>query len=118
MQDNAPAHKLIKSKAKNNGLRFESPSHPTNSPELAPSDFYLFPNLNIWLQGQRFSSNEEVKWETNDYFQGLDKSYYKRGIQVLKDRWTNSPVKLADFWPVLGNKSYSYQKNQRHSRGC
>ena len=44
------------------------------------------PNLKRWLQGQRFSSNEEVKWETDVYFGGLDKSYYKRGIEMLNDR--------------------------------
>ena len=42
-----------------------------------------FPNYLI-LQIQRFWSNEEIKLETDGYFGGLDKSYYKRGIEMLK----------------------------------
>ena len=56
------------------GLRFESLPHPPYSPDLAPSDFYLFPNLKGWLQGERNSSNKEVKWEADGYFGGVDKS--------------------------------------------
>ena len=69
-------------------LRFELLSDPPNYPDLSTRDFYLFLNLKRWLQGQRFSSNGEVKWETNVYFGVLDKSYYTRGIGILKSRWT------------------------------
>ena len=48
----------------------------------------LLPNIKKWFQEQRFSSNEEVKRETDGYFGRLDKSYYKRGIEMLKHLWT------------------------------
>jgi len=35
--------------------------HPPYSPDLAPSDFHLFPKLKEHLMGQRFSCDEEVK---------------------------------------------------------
>ena len=69
-------------------LGFESLSHSPYSPALAPSDYYLLPNLKRWMCGRRFESNEEVEWETEGYFGGLDKSYYLEGIKKLKDRWT------------------------------
>ena len=83
-------HKLKnrKNDGKINELRFELLPHPPYSPGMASSDFYLFPNLKRWLQGQRFSSSKEVKWETDGYFEGLDNSYYKKGIEMLKDRLT------------------------------
>ncbi|KAM8718539.1 hypothetical protein ACLKA7_001704 [Drosophila subpalustris] len=56
--------------------------------DLAPSDYYLFSNLKIWLQGKKFYSNEEVEWETEAYFEGLSSHHYKKGIEMLKDRWT------------------------------
>ena len=74
--------------AKINELRSELLPHPPYSPDLASGDFHQFPNLKRWLQGQRFSSYEEVKWETDGYFGSLDKSYYERGIEMFKDRWT------------------------------
>ena len=97
MQDNTPAHKLIKTIAKINELRFESLPHPPYSPDLAPGVFYLFPNLKRWLQGQRFSLNEEIKWETDGYFGGLDKWYYTRGIEILKDPWTKFIQLRGDY---------------------
>ena len=83
--------------AKINELRFELLPHPPYSPNLLSSGFYLSPNLKRWLQEQRFSSNEEVKWETDGYFGDLDKSYYKRGIEMLKDRWTKCIELKRDY---------------------
>lgn len=40
--DNAPAHTSSVAKAK---LRYELLPHPPCSPDLAPCDFFLFPNL-------------------------------------------------------------------------
>ena len=40
-------------------LHYELLEHPPYSPDLAPSDFYLFPKLKLFLAGQRFSSNQE-----------------------------------------------------------
>ena len=71
-----------------NESRFELLLHTPYSADLAPNDFYLFTNLKKWLEGHRFSLNEKVKWETDGYFGGLDKSYYERGIEMLKDRRT------------------------------
>lgn len=95
--DNAPAHSSLKSMAKIHDLHFELLAHPPYSPDLAPSDYYLFPNLKRWLQGKRFYTNEEVKWETEAYFGDLDKTYYKKGIEMLKNRWTKCIELKGDY---------------------
>ena len=59
-QDNAPCHKSLAAMAKLNELSFELLPHPPYSPNLAPSDYYLFADLKKMLQGKRFYSNEEV----------------------------------------------------------
>jgi len=48
-------------------LRFQLVPHPSYSPDLAPSDYYLFPNMKKRLAGRRFYSNEEVIVETNAF---------------------------------------------------
>ena len=63
-QDNARVHTCAVSMAKLMKLKFELLQHPPYSPYLAPSDFFLFPNLKKWLGGQRFTSNEEVIAQT------------------------------------------------------
>ena len=91
--DNAPSHTSNIAQAKKHKLGFESLPHPPYSPDLAPSDYYLFRNLKRWLCGRHFESNEQVEWETEGYFGGFDKSYYLEGIEKLKDRWTRSELK-------------------------
>ena len=61
--------------------------HPSYSPDLAPSDYYLFAGLKRMLQGKRFDSNEEVIAVTEAYFEAKDKSFYKKGIKMLEKRW-------------------------------
>ena len=78
----------LKAMAKLEQLRFELVAHPPYSPDLASSDYYLFPNLKQWLQGKRFISNEEVIAETEAYFENLDVSYYRKGIKMLENRYT------------------------------
>ena len=74
--DNAPSQTSNIAQAKKHELGFESLPHPPYSPNLAPSDYYLFPNLKRWLCGRRLESDEEVEWETGGYFRGFDKSYH------------------------------------------
>lgn len=86
--DNAPVHTAKVAIAKIQELRLELLPHPPYSPDLAPCDFHLFPNLKKWLGGQKFSSNTEVVDAVNGYFQGLDKNFYKNGMMALEKRWS------------------------------
>lgn len=95
--DNAPAHSSMKAMVKLNSLRYELLLHPPYSPDLAPSDYYLFPNLKRWLQGKRFHTNEEVILETEAYFADFDNSYYSKGIRMLEDRWKKCILLQGDY---------------------
>ena len=44
-QDNAPAHKSIVAMAAMPDCGFELVDHPPHSPDLAPSDYFLPPNM-------------------------------------------------------------------------
>ena len=73
----------------------------------------------MWqLQCPPFALGIEERHGTYDKDSDIMHEIYniKIGFKYANDAY--SPVKLADFWPVLGNKSYSYQKNQRQSRRC
>ena len=79
--------------AKIHKLGYELLPHPAYS----PSDYLLFPNLKKWLSGKRFGSNEEVITETNAYFEGLEKTYYLKGIKKLEKRWTKCIELKGDY---------------------
>ena len=59
-QDNARVHtcKVAMDAVERNG--YELIPHPAYSPDLAPSDFFLFPNLKKDIRGLHFRSDEEV----------------------------------------------------------
>lgn len=96
-QDNAPAHKCAVAMAKLYELRYELVPHPPYSPDLAPSDYYLFPDLKKWLGGKRFESNGEVIAATEAYFKDFEKSYYSKGIEKLENRWTKCIELNGDY---------------------
>ena len=73
-QDNAQCHKSIATME----VHFELLLHPPYSPDLAPSDYWLFSVLKRMLQGKRFDSNEKVISETEAHFEAKDKSFYKK----------------------------------------
>ena len=96
-QDNAPCHKSMKTMAKFHELCYELLPHPPYSPDLAPSDYWLFADLKRMLRGHRFGSNDELISETNAYFEGKENSFYKDGIERLEKRWNDCISLKGDY---------------------
>ena len=46
---------------------YEIRPYPPYSPEMAPSDFCLFPKLKFHLRGKQYESNEGVIEAVNEY---------------------------------------------------
>jgi len=60
LHDNAPAHRAHATQKKLAYLGFQCLDHPPYSPDLAPSDYHLFPELKKQLKGRHFSSEAVV----------------------------------------------------------
>lgn len=95
--DNARVHTCVVSMAKPHELGYELILYPPCSPDLTPSDYYLFPNLKKWLGGKRLVSNGKKNW---------------RNIRqsVYNSKETNLKFKMI-FYPktcVLFKKSRTY----------
>jgi histone-lysine N-methyltransferase SETMAR len=56
-------------------LHYELMEHPSYSPGLAPSDFYLFPKLKLFFASQHFSSNPKAIAAVEEYFADLTKNH-------------------------------------------
>ncbi|UYV75452.1 K02A2.6-like [Cordylochernes scorpioides] len=65
----------------------EEKSITTPSPDLAPSDYFLFGLLKKELKGKRFDSDEDVQKVVQDFFHTFPKRAYKEGIYKLPERW-------------------------------
>lgn len=86
LQDNAPVHTARIAKHALRETGFDEINHPPYSPDLAPSDFFLFKNLKSDLRGRRFEDDEHMKAAVEEHFEGKDKDYFFSGIQALYKR--------------------------------
>ena len=59
LHDNAPAHRALVTQKKLACLSFQCLDHPPYSPDLAPSDYHLFPGLKTQLKVRHFSYDAE-----------------------------------------------------------
>ncbi|EYB85943.1 hypothetical protein Y032_0287g1428 [Ancylostoma ceylanicum] len=97
LHDNAPAHSSAVAQQKLAKLRFEILPHPAYSPDLAPSDFHLFPKLKIFLAGRKFQSIQEVIEAVDGYFEDLEECHFRQGIEKLEKRWTKCIELRGDY---------------------
>ncbi|UYV62568.1 hypothetical protein LAZ67_2001115 [Cordylochernes scorpioides] len=86
-QDNAPSLRSLQAMAAIYDSGFELLPHAPYSPDLAPSDFHLFPHLKKSLAGIHFRSDEEVIDAVNPFFESLETSFFLEGITALEHRW-------------------------------
>lgn len=85
-QDNAWFQTCGVAMVKIHQFGYELLLHLAYSPDLAPRDYVLFPNLKKWLGVQNFEMNEQVIAETKAYFESIDKTYYMEEITRLEKR--------------------------------
>lgn len=84
LQDNAPCHRVSDKTLPELGMR--ALAHPPYSPDLAPSDFYLFPVLKNFLRGKNFATEEELKSAVASFLQSKPSEFYKRGVDKLREQ--------------------------------
>uniref|UniRef100_A0A914ERA4 Transposase n=1 Tax=Acrobeloides nanus TaxID=290746 RepID=A0A914ERA4_9BILA len=68
-------------------LGWETRDHPPYSPDMAPSDFYLFRSLEHWLRGKKFRTIEEMRQSLTEFFDSKDREWYRHGIHRLEEQW-------------------------------
>lgn len=87
LHDNARPHSAALVKEALLELNWEVLQHPPYSPDLAPSDFYLFRSLANNIQGKTFADEEDLGIWLNKYFDSRPGEFWKNGINKLPERW-------------------------------
>ena len=87
LHDNAPSHTAKPVKETIEAFSWEIISRAAYSPDLAPSDYYLFASTGHALSDQRFTSYENVRKWLDDWFAWKERQFSWRGIHQLPDRW-------------------------------
>jgi len=87
LHDNARPHTAARTKEKIRDFGWELFDHPPYSPDLAPSDYFLFLHLKQWLGGQRFDEDEELKTAVDNWFNSQAANFYAEGLKKLVQRY-------------------------------
>lgn len=87
LHDNAPIHTSAFTTSEIEKLGFQMLPHPPYSPDLAPSDFFLFCHLKAHLRGHTFDGKEELKEKVEDFFQQQTSTFYENAFLELVKRW-------------------------------
>ena len=93
MHDNAAAHQAFATQKKLTYLGFQFLDDPLYSPDLAPSDYHLFPGLKKQLKGCHFSSNAEVIAAAETWLDGQPSEFFLSGLQKLEE-WAKKCTEL------------------------
>uniref|UniRef100_A0A0K0FRR1 Histone-lysine N-methyltransferase SETMAR (inferred by orthology to a human protein) n=1 Tax=Strongyloides venezuelensis TaxID=75913 RepID=A0A0K0FRR1_STRVS len=97
LHDNARPYVSKNTLQKLNELKFETLPHSPYSPDLAPTDFYFFKHLDLFLKEKVFKNDEDIKFAFEDFIASREPNFYSNGINKIVSRWERC---------VLSNGSY------------
>ncbi|GBP79134.1 Histone-lysine N-methyltransferase SETMAR [Eumeta japonica] len=86
LQDNASVHTARVSRQALKDTGFSEIDHPPYSPDLAPSDYFLFSILKKELRGCRFVDDNQMKMAVESHFDCKEKEYSSGGLKALYTR--------------------------------
>ncbi|GFW18878.1 mariner Mos1 transposase [Trichonephila clavipes] len=85
--DNTKPHTSLVTRQKLLELGWDVLPHSPYSPDLAPSDYFLFRSLRNSLNGKSFNNDDDVKSYLIQFFANKNQKFYERGIMMLPERW-------------------------------
>lgn len=97
LHDNARPHTANRTKELLNSFKWEIFPHPPYSPDLAPSDFHLFPKMKTWLATQRFDDDEELRAGVTEWLRSPAAEFYDEGISKLVHRYDKCLNLFGDY---------------------
>jgi transposase len=96
LHDNARPHTAHATTDALETLKFEVLSHPSYSPDLAPSDFHFFPHLKRDLMGTHFTSDDAVKQAVTSWIKQRTPEFFIYGMRKLVLRWERCIERQGD----------------------
>ena len=97
LHDNGRPHVAQLTQQKIEQLGWEVLPHPPWSPDLAPSDYHLFLSLNNYLCNKHYEDFDELKSDLTAFFESKPGSFYRRGIELLPERWAKVVENNGDY---------------------
>jgi histone-lysine N-methyltransferase SETMAR len=87
LHDNAPPHRAAITAAKLDEINLPTLRHPPYSPDLSPSDYFLFSSLKSSFKGQKFQNTIEIETAFRVWQTSKTEDFFQKGINMLPARW-------------------------------
>jgi len=87
LHDNARPHTAAQTQATLAQLGFETLPHPPYSPDLAPSDYWLFSEMSKQVRGKKFKELSGMAGILGSWAMNCDPGWFQQGIEMLPKRW-------------------------------
>jgi histone-lysine N-methyltransferase SETMAR len=100
-QDNARPHTAAVTTSKLQEIGLKPLPHPPYSPDLAPSDFYLFSPLKSALKGKSFNNAAEIMVDVQLWIDAKPSEFFAAGIAKLPDRWRRCIENDGNYFEFL-----------------
>jgi hypothetical protein len=84
---NAPAHTSLKTTEFVTNNNMVIVSHASNSPDIAPCDFALFPKLEMELKGRRFETVSDIQRELQAVLDSIKENDFHGVLEAWEKRW-------------------------------
>ncbi len=97
LHDNARPHTANQTQTTLQAIKFESLPHPPYSPDLAPSDYWLFAEMAKEARGHKWSNIQELSGALGRWAKGTQKEWYAKGIDQLPIRWQRAISMRGDY---------------------
>ncbi|UYV79402.1 hypothetical protein LAZ67_17002480 [Cordylochernes scorpioides] len=97
VHDNARPHADRTTQTLLENFKWKIFTHLPYSPDLAPSDFHLFPALKLHLGGMFFANDDEVQAEANHWLRRQDTAWYNSGIKKLLQLYQKCLDRNGDY---------------------
>lgn len=85
--DNARPHCSRETTAAIQQLGFQVVPHPAHSPDLAPSDYWLFDKMKQPLRGKRYETLQALSSAVHLWVRSTPKDFFAEGLEKLPARW-------------------------------
>ncbi|GFR57520.1 transposase [Elysia marginata] len=85
--DNARPHTSRQTQCALQQLELPTIPHPPYSPDLAPSDFFLFPLLKKHLKGNHYETNAEIEADVCSWCRSQTPEFFADGMRKLVQCW-------------------------------
>ena len=86
-QDNAPAHTALSVREFLATKQITMLEHPACSPDLAPSDFFLFPKIKEILKGRHFDDIDDIRSNTMAALKAIPQNQFQNCFEGWTRRW-------------------------------